>query len=103
MTDDQVNVTVDPPIFMFAHLVGENASGVVILRICGGAGWAADVLPTFSSISAARHPTLFNADDDFIRHAGVQRDAANVSGVWRRRKGPLVVIRQSAERGQLAK
>src|SRR5262245_24242791 len=81
MTDDQVNVTVDPPIFMLAHLVGENAGGVVVLRICGCAGWAADILPTFSSISAARYPALFDAYEDFVRHAGVQSDAANVRGV----------------------
>src|SRR5262245_14506858 len=103
MTDDQVNVTVDPPIFMFAHLVGENAGGVVVLRISSGAGWAADILPTFSSISAARYPALFDADEDFVRHAGVHSDAANVRGVGWRRKSPLVVIRQSAECGQLAK
>src|SRR5262245_21355107 len=103
MTDDQVNVTVDPPIFMLAHLVGENAGGVVVLRICGCAGWAADILPTFSSISAARHAALFDADKDFVRHAGVQSDAANVGSVWWRRKSPLVIFRQSAECRQFAK
>src|SRR5262247_1129525 len=103
MTDDQVNVAVNPSVFVFAHLVGENAGGVVVLRISGRAGWAADILPTFSSISAARYPALFDADEDFVRHAGVQSDAANVSGVRRWRKGPLVIFRQSAECGQLAK
>src|SRR5262245_45236114 len=103
MTDDQVNVTVNPPVFVFAHLVGENARRIIILGISCGAGWAADILPTFSSISAARHPALFDADEDFVRHAGVQGDAANVSGVWWWRKGPLVVFRQLAECRQLAK
>src|SRR5215831_4303942 len=97
MTDDQVNVAVNPSVFVFAHLVGKNTGGVVVIRICGCAGWAADVLPTFSSISAARHPALFDADDDFIRHAGIQSDAADVGGVWWRGKGPLVVIRQSTK------
>ena len=27
MTDNQVNVAVNPPVFVFAHLVGENAEG----------------------------------------------------------------------------
>src|SRR5215510_10404153 len=103
MTDDQVNVAVNPPIFVFAHLVRKNAGGVVVFRICGGAGWAADILPTLSSISTARYPALFDADEDFVRHAGVQADAANVRGVRGRRKSPLVVIRQSAECRQLAK
>src|SRR5215468_8852064 len=103
MTDDQVNIAVNPSVFVFAHLVRKNSGGVVILRICGGAGWPADILPTFTSISAVRHPALFDADEDFIWHTGVQRDAADVGSVWWRGKGPLVVIRQSAKCGQLTK
>src|SRR5262245_3188461 len=103
MTDYQMNVAVNPSVFVFAHLVRKNAGGVVILRICGCAGWAADILPTFSSIPAARYPALFDADEDFVRHAGVQSDAANVRGMRWRRKSPLVIIRQSAECEQLAK
>src|SRR5215470_6417778 len=68
MTDDQVNVAVNPPVFVFAHLVGENAGGVVVLRIGSATGRTADVFPTFSSISAARHTALFDADQDFVRH-----------------------------------
>ena len=65
VADNQMNVAVDPPVFMFAHLIGENARGVVVLRIRRGAGWAADILPVFSSIAAARYTTLFDADEDF--------------------------------------
>src|SRR5262245_61917037 len=102
MTDYQMNVAVNPSVFVFAHLVGKNAGRVVILRICGSAGWSADILPAFSSISAARDAALFDADKDFVRHPSVQGDAANVSGVRRWGKGPLVVFRQAAECGQFA-
>src|SRR5215470_19856568 len=58
MTDHQVNVAVNPPVFVFDYLVGKNAGGIVVLRICRCAAWTADVLPTFSFISAACYAAL---------------------------------------------
>jgi hypothetical protein len=78
MADNQVNVAVNPPVLMFAHLVGKNAGRVVVIRIGACAGWPADILPAFSSIPAARYPAFFDADENFIRDACVQGNAANI-------------------------
>src|SRR5262249_57748299 len=56
MTDDQVNVAVNPSVFVFAHLVGKNTGGGVVIPVCGCAGGGAHVLPTLSSLSAGPHP-----------------------------------------------
>src|SRR5262249_58172868 len=56
MTDHQVNVAVDPPVFVFAHLVGENAGGVVVLRVGSATGRTPDVNFFLYLRSAPRPP-----------------------------------------------
>ena len=93
MADDQVDVAVNPPVLMLAHLIRENACGIVVFRIGGGAAGTGDIFPTFAAISAAGDTAFFDADEDFIRDAGVEGDAANVGGMRRRRKRPFMVFR----------
>ena len=90
-----MHVAIDAAIFMLAHLVGHNACGIIDLRKSGRTRRSADVFPSRAAVAAARDAALFDADDDFIRHARIERDAARMGHVGARWKRPLVVIGQT--------
>src|SRR5512135_3077743 len=98
MARHPVHVAIDSALFMSAHLVGNDAGRIVDLWKSGRARRSADIFPSRAAVAAARHAALFDADDDFIRHARVERDGARMRHMRAWGKGPFVVIRQAPER-----
>src|SRR5947208_42442 len=62
---------------------------------------AVEVLPGGAVVTAADDAALFDADEDLVRHPGVERDPAGVGDVGRNREAPALVVGQIAESGQL--
>ena len=78
-----MHVAIDAAIFMLTHLVRHNACRIIDLRKSGRTRRSADIFPSRAAVAAARDAALFDTDDDFIRHARIERDAARMRHVWR--------------------
>src|SRR5688500_2344384 len=97
-----VHVPIHAALFMLSHFIGHNPGGIVDLWKGSRTRRPADIFPSRAAIAAARYAALFDADDDFIGHAGIERNAPCVRHVSARWKSPLVIIRQIAKRRKLA-
>src|SRR6266508_6606663 len=103
MAHDQMNVAIHASVFVLTHFIGHDAGWIIDLRKSRRTRRPANVFPGRAAVAAARHAALFDADDNFIRHPCIERDAASMRYMRTRWKRPLVIIGQSAESRKLAK